>query len=130
MNFDYSKRDYLLPNGCKDLIDVIHLERQQKMLLLSWKLPPILFSKDTSSLTSTAKPSTFQEPVLPPPTGDILVSEKTSVRELAALVNQKPFKVIADLMELGVFAPVNQELDFATVSKVLRKYGYSARRRA
>lgn len=24
MHFDYSKRDYLLPAGCKDLIDAIH----------------------------------------------------------------------------------------------------------
>jgi hypothetical protein len=130
MNFDYSKRDYLLPNGCKDLIDVINLEKQQKMYLLPWKLPPLLFPKHSSSLPNTAKPLTLQETLLPPPPGDILVSEKTSVRELAALVKQKPFKVIADLMELGVFAQVNQELDFATVSKVLRKYGYSAKRQA
>jgi len=24
MDYDYSRRGYLLPNGCKDLIDVIH----------------------------------------------------------------------------------------------------------
>jgi HSP20 family molecular chaperone IbpA len=26
MNYDYSKRDCLLPNGCKDLIDVLNQE--------------------------------------------------------------------------------------------------------
>ena len=34
---------------------------------------------------------------LPPITGDIFVSEKTSVRELASLLAIKPYKVIADL---------------------------------
>lgn len=26
MDYDYSKRGYLLPDGCKDLMDVIHLD--------------------------------------------------------------------------------------------------------
>jgi len=30
MNYDYSKRDYLLPDGCKDLSDVWKLEGQKK----------------------------------------------------------------------------------------------------
>ena len=102
MNPDYSKRDYLLPKGCKDLIDVLKLEKQKKPT--AWQLPPI--------------------------TGKVLVSGKTSVRELAALLDQKPFKIIADLMGLGVFANVNQPLHFETASEVLKKYGYTAKRAA
>ncbi len=30
MNYDYSKRDYLLPQGCKDLGDVLKLEAQKR----------------------------------------------------------------------------------------------------
>ena len=30
MNYDYSKRDYLLPKGCKDLGDVLKLEAQKR----------------------------------------------------------------------------------------------------
>src|SRR2546426_8290078 len=110
MHFDYTKRDYLLPKGCKDLIDVLNLEKQQKrhMPLQPWKLPPI-----------TDDILVFEKTSVPPITGEILVSEKTSVRELAALLDQKPFKVVADLMELGVFASVNGELDFDTVSRVV-----------
>jgi len=31
MSPDYSKGDYLLPNGCKDLIDVINLQKLEKL---------------------------------------------------------------------------------------------------
>lgn len=107
MNYDYSKRGFLLPEGCKDLIDVLKLADQSKQ----------------------------QQPVLPPPLlppiiGQMEVPDQIAVRELAALVNQKPFQIIADLMGLGIFANVNQQLDFGTVSRVLRKYGYAAKRTA
>jgi hypothetical protein len=63
-------------------------------------------------------------------TGEIFVSDKTSVHELAVLLGQKPFKIITDLMRLGVFATAKQEVDFESVSKVLRAYGYAAKRKA
>ncbi|HWH70193.1 MAG TPA: translation initiation factor IF-2 N-terminal domain-containing protein, partial [Candidatus Sulfotelmatobacter sp.] len=46
------------------------------------------------------------------------------VRELADQLKQKPFKIIADLMELGVFANVNQAIEEAVAQKVCAKYGY------
>jgi translation initiation factor IF-2 len=46
------------------------------------------------------------------------------VRELADQLKQKPFKIIADLMEVGVFANVNQAIDEAIAQKVCAKYGY------
>jgi len=30
MKSDYSKRDYLLPNGCKDLIDTLYVQISQE----------------------------------------------------------------------------------------------------
>ncbi len=59
--------------------------------------------------------------------GEIIVSGSTSVAELARLLGQKPFKIIADLMEIGVFANVNHLLNFETVCRVARKYGYAAK---
>lgn len=102
MNQDYSKRDYLLPDGCKDLIDVLKLGDQ----------------------------TTQQQPALPPIIGEVEVPDTIAVRELAALVNQKPFQVIADLMELGIFGNLNQPLDFSIVSRLVRRYGYAAKRPA
>ena len=51
-----------------------------------------------------------------------------TVEELAAALRQKPFQIIADLMEIGVFANVHQEVAFDVVTKVVRKYGYTAKR--
>src|SRR5439155_19503625 len=45
------------------------------------------------------------------------------VRELADQLKQKPFKIIADLMESGVFANVNQAIDEAIAQKICAKYG-------
>lgn len=46
------------------------------------------------------------------------------VRELADQLKQKPFKIIADLMEVGVFANVNQAIDEAIAQKICAKYGF------
>lgn len=46
------------------------------------------------------------------------------VRELAEQLKQKPFKIIADLMETGVFASVNQAIDEPIAQKICAKYGY------
>ena len=45
------------------------------------------------------------------------------VRELADQLKQKPFKIIADLMEAGVFATVNQAIEEAVAEKICAKYG-------
>ena len=107
MNHDYSKRDYLLPEGCKDLSDVWKLAAQKKA------------QEQRASMSPAA---------LPPIIGELATPEGTSVAELASLLNQKPFQIIADLMEAGVFANINHKLDFDTIAKVARKYGYMARR--
>jgi translation initiation factor IF-2 len=46
------------------------------------------------------------------------------VRELAEQLKQKPFKIIADLMEVGVFANVNQAIDEGIAQKICAKYGF------
>ena len=86
------KRGYLLPEGCKDLIDV---------------LKPSIASTDCRVM---------------------IVAAQMTVSELATALAQKPFRIIADLMEIGVFASVKQELDFETISRVARKYGFTAKR--
>ena len=46
------------------------------------------------------------------------------VRDLADQLKQKPFKIIADLIELGVFATVNQAIDEGVAQKICAKYGF------
>ena len=73
-------------------------------------------------------PSKPAEPVVPKiflPADAQVISIKPPivVRELAEQLKQKPFKIIADLMEAGVFANVNQAIDEAVAQKVCAKYG-------
>jgi len=49
------------------------------------------------------------------------------LKELAAALGQRPFRVVADLMELGRLVLANDSVDFDTASKVAKKYGFQTR---
>ena len=50
------------------------------------------------------------------------------VWDLAEMLGQTKFTIIADLMRLGVFVTVWDTLDFETVSKLAGKHGFIAKR--
>ena len=108
MSFENFERGYLLPHGCKDLIDAIKLQ-----------------AKPQTKVFKAASQSTKQPLAIK---GELLVSDHTTASQLAELIGQKPFKIIADAMQLGIFATVNQSLGFDAVSKIARQYGYIAKR--
>ncbi|MCU0771868.1 MAG: translation initiation factor IF-2 [Verrucomicrobia bacterium] len=61
----------------------------------------------------------------PPTTGEIIrLKPPVVIRELAEQIRQKPFSVIATLMELGIFATVNQAIDELAAQKVCAKFGF------
>jgi Translation initiation factor IF-2, N-terminal region len=132
VNFEHFERGYLLPKGCSDLMDVINLlqTRPKPEIWLkpgstcSHKAPP---SKPFFSWDPTQKGST---PSHQPTKGELWVSEHITVSELASLLKLKPFTIIGDLMELGFFASLNQQLSFKAVSQISQKYGYVARKSA
>jgi translation initiation factor IF-2 len=62
--------------------------------------------------------------VLPPDAKVISIKPPIVVRELADQLKQKPFKIIADLMESGVFANVNQAIDESVAQRICAKYGF------
>ena len=49
------------------------------------------------------------------------------VKELAAALRQKPFRIIADLLEFGHFASVADAVDFDTAARIAKKRGIHAR---
>ena len=60
-----------------------------------------------------------------PTTGDIItLKPPIIVRDLAEQLKIKPFKLIADLMEVGVFANVNQSIDEQVALRICAKYGF------
>jgi translation initiation factor IF-2 len=60
------------------------------------------------------------------PTGEKLVHLKPpfTVKELAAALELKPFILIRDLMDLGVFANQNQNLEADVAAKLCEKHGF------
>jgi translation initiation factor IF-2 len=64
------------------------------------------------------------KPTLPADAPVITIKPPIVVRELAEQLKQKPFKIIADLMQMGVFATVNQSIEEAVAQKVCFNYGY------
>jgi translation initiation factor IF-2 len=64
------------------------------------------------------------KPQLPADAKVISIKPPIVVRELAEQLKQKPFKIIADLMEVGVFANVNQSIEESIAQRICFKYGY------
>jgi hypothetical protein len=46
---------------------------------------------------------------------------------LAAALQQKQFRIVADVMELGRFAFAGDPVDFDTAARIAQKYGFNAR---
>ena len=121
MENEFMRRGYLLPPGCKDLGDALKLTHNPSpdaWVLGSSYLPP-------SKFDTAPEPSVGKEP-LPVIKGQIFILPGTTVQRLTALLGQKPFQIIADLMKIGVFATLNSLLDFKTISKVARMHGFIA----
>ena len=62
--------------------------------------------------------------VLPADAQVISIKPPIVVRDLAEQLKQKPFKIIADLMETGVFKSVNQAIDEKLAQRICAKYGF------
>jgi hypothetical protein len=58
----------------------------------------------------------------------VYLVEPVAVYELARSMHLKPFKVVADLMEMRLFKTPDDTVDFETASIVASKHGYRARR--
>jgi translation initiation factor IF-2 len=73
---------------------------------------------------SAEPPSAGPKVVLPTDAQVISIKPPIVVRDLAEQLKQKPFKIIADLMEAGVFASVNQAIDDKVAQRICAKYGF------
>lgn len=106
MYFDYSKRDYLLPPGCKDLIDVLKLNQSTQPL---WQ--PV---------------QRRRRKTVPPITKHVTLPDTVSVKQLIEVAGKKPFCIIADLMDLGLFVNIDGTVTFDIAARVLRWHGIMA----
>jgi translation initiation factor IF-2 len=69
------------------------------------------------------------QPERKPEKKTVELPESTTVRELATMINVSPINVIRELMNNGVMANINQQLDFDSASIVAEAFGYEAKPR-
>ena len=64
------------------------------------------------------------------PTNEKIIHLKPpfTVRDLATAMNIRPFQVIGDLMEMNIFAAINQTIEANVAAKVCTKHGYTFER--
>jgi translation initiation factor IF-2 len=62
------------------------------------------------------------------PAKTIYLLEPVLVKDLASALRLKPFKVVADLMELKLLKVADDFVDFETASIIARKHGCRAQR--
>ncbi len=89
--------------------------------------------KDREGQKSFDKRAQRIAPPAPPPSGRISVNEESReisirgaviVKDLAAKLNIKPNRLIADLMGLKILASINQRVEPDIATKVAEKYGF------
>jgi translation initiation factor IF-2 len=80
--------------------------------------------KGTPAAKSAEPASATPKVLLPVDAQVITIKPPIVVRDLAEQLKQKPFKIIADLMEAGVFASVNQAIDEKVAQRICAKYGF------
>jgi translation initiation factor IF-2 len=56
----------------------------------------------------------------------IFLPDYIEVKELAGMLGMKPFKVVADLLELRVFKFADELIDFSTAAAITQKHGFVA----
>jgi translation initiation factor IF-2 len=85
------------------------------------KLPA---QQKTAAAKAAAAAGAAPKVLLPADAQVITIKPPIVVRDLAEQLQQKPFKIIADLMEAGVFANVNQAIDEKVAQRICAKYGF------
>lgn len=58
----------------------------------------------------------------------IQLPDRIELKELAGLLGLKPFKVVGDLIAMGHFAHVTDQIDFRMAATVAKKHGLVAER--
>ena len=100
------KPRFLLPDGCKDLIDAIRLQASK--------------NKKVEIYTKITIPDQELPDNLP---ASVELPEFVTVKDLATALHLEAFSVIRTLMHFGLFETINSMLDFKTASLICDYYG-------
>jgi len=115
---------YLLPEGCKDLIDV--LRRQHRRTRSSRKNE----SERSEAKAKENPPSIPKSAAKEPITKSIAIPDPVIVHDLATILQLKAFQVLGVLLQMNILVNINQSVDFQTASSVCAHFGVTATRAA
>ena len=62
------------------------------------------------------------------PARRVFVPDYLEIRELAKLLELKPFNIVADLLKLGIFKHADELIDFSTAATVGKTHGFVVER--
>jgi len=62
------------------------------------------------------------------PGSRIFLADYVVVKDLAELLGMKPFRVVADVLDLGQFKHADEVIDFSTAAIIAKRHGYVAER--
>jgi translation initiation factor IF-2 len=79
--------------------------------------------RPTKVVAKPAPLSVVVKPIIPLPSGPVMLPSVISVRELAPLLRTTTAEMIKKLMELKVFATINQSLNYDTASLIAEELG-------
>lgn len=90
--------------------------------------PPFAFNK-TPPVPGLIAPKSIEAPPSDPiqeqsATRLIQLKPPIVVRDFAVLLGLKPFRLISELMEMGIFASMNQPIEEEVALKIAKKYGF------
>jgi translation initiation factor IF-2 len=97
--------------------------------------PPLPAARPSFSNPASTVKSAPALPATPAPVSAIVVTQEGDVkiihlkppiivRDFAVALGLKPFKLISELMEMSIFASMNQSIDEAVATKVAEKHGF------
>lgn len=120
--FDREKPRYLLPEGCKDLYDVIRQQEQAAADLAAKRKTALMHADLITAWLEKHVPAPLSES-LPPLPASVLLPDLLTIGALADLLHLKPYKLISMLIQLKVFASADEEIGFPLACAVCRHLG-------
>ncbi len=123
----FEKPRFLLPQGCKDLYDVLRLDREQprgdvEKLIFDFNLDDLAPATDTDTDTDAGSET---DPTTATP-ASIILPNPVSVRELAALLHLPPFVIVSDLMSFDIFISLGDTVEFPVARTLCAQHGVEA----
>lgn len=124
---DGEKPRYLLPEGCKDLYDVIRQQEQAAADLAAKRKTALMHADLITTWLEKNVPAALSEslPALP---ASVLLPDLLTVGTLSDLLHLKHYKLISMLIQLKVFASADAEIGFPMACAVCRHLGVEVKR--